>query len=303
MKKGFCKILFAVVVVATAFSCSKDEAAKPKDNLATVIANNTDLSLFQAAIAKAKLTNFTEGLGPFTMLAPNNAAFNAIGINSAADFDNLDSNYLVSLLAYHILTSSRAAIDLARGPNAPWTTLNSGTLYQAKSETGTLTFNGATVVTPDILASNGVLHVIDRVLFMPSGNAFVNLQANANFKLFVQAINKAAVSSSFTATGPITVFAPTNAAFIAAGLDSTAIANSTAAVLSPIIRYHIYGARLFSVNMKTGTLKMLTGITTLVDGTAKTIKGNTNPAPFNLTTRDLVVTNGVIHTIDGVLKP
>jgi uncharacterized surface protein with fasciclin (FAS1) repeats len=303
MKYFLSKVLLVAVLFTAAISCSKDEAAKPTNTLAKLIADNPDLSLFNAAIAKAKLTNFTEGVGPFTILAPNNAAFNAIGINSAADLSNIDSNALVTLLAYHIIPAARAVIDLPKGPNAPISTQNAGTLYEGKYPDGSVFFNGAKLASQDLMATNGVLHVISRVLTMPVGNALVNLQANSNYKLFVQAITKAALTASFTAAGPITVFAPTNAAMTAGGWDSTAIANSTATILTPIVRYHIHNARLFSSEFKTGTLKMLSNVNTTIDATNKTIKGNTNPSPLAISATDWLVSNGVIHTIGGVLKP
>lgn len=295
--------IFLIVLLISFAQCKKDDAPQALDNLTAAIGKIPDLTLFKAAVQRSKITIFTDGLGPFTVFAPNDAAFKAIGINTEADINALDSNALVNLLSYHVIPSTRSVIEIPKGPNAPITTQGGGLIYAAKYTNGTF-INGAKILTPDVKASNGWLHVISSVLIPPTSNALITLGANPNFKLLVQAINKAAITANFTGAGPITVFAPTNPAFIAGGLDSTAIANSIPATLSNILRYHIVNARLFSSEFRTGTLKTVQGTNVTVDVTSGAkVKGTANPTPFSIVGVNMLTTNGIIHTIDGILRP
>jgi uncharacterized surface protein with fasciclin (FAS1) repeats len=284
-------------------SCDKKDTPPPTDTLTSVIASNPELSLFSAAITRAKLTTFTDGPGPFTIIAPNNAAFNAIGISTVAQINALDTTDLTTLIVYHILPGERPIIDIPRGPNAPLSAQSGGSVFASKN--GGITYlNGVRVVTPDIKASNGIIHIVDKVLSVPFNNVLGVLVANPQYKLFVQAINRGAVAGSFTGTGPITVFAPDNAAFMAAGLDSTAIANSTATTMSNITRYHIHTSRLYSSEFKTDSLRTVHGSKIAMTGaTNTTVRGRTNTAAFSIPVRDVTATNGVIHGINGVLRP
>jgi uncharacterized surface protein with fasciclin (FAS1) repeats len=142
-------------------------------------------------------------------------------------------------------------------------------------------------------------------LLPPINSTLTNLGLNPNTKLFLQAINKAAVTSSFTGN-PITVFAPTNTAMTAAGYDSVSIANASAATittLTGIIKYHVVSARIFTNDLKDGNLKTLQGTNVVISAGGTKIKGTTNPTPFSFTMTNIVSSNGVLHVIDGVLKP
>lgn len=295
--------LLLFLVLASFANCKKDEVPPASNTLTELIAKTPDLSLFKAAVQRSRITIFTDGLGPYTVLAPNDAAFRAIGINTEADINAIDSNALVNLLTYHVLPTTRSIIEIPTGPNAPISTQGGGIIYAAKYTNGTF-INGAKIVTPDLKASNGWLHVVSSVLVPPTSNVLNTLGFNPNFKLLIQAINKAAIPTSFTGTGPITVFAPTNAAFVAGGLDSTAIANSSATTLSNILRYHIINARLFSSEFKNTSLKTVQGTNFALDVTSGAkVKGTNNPTFFSVVGVNIMATNGIIHVIDGVLRP
>jgi uncharacterized surface protein with fasciclin (FAS1) repeats len=305
---------YLLIVIAAAFfvSCDKnddgDNTTVSGDNLRTLIANDPELSIFNAAIERAKLGYFLDGVGPFTIFAPNNAAFNASGITSAADLNNIDTILLTQLLTYHFQQGLRTSFEIPRGPNANMGTQAGLQFFGTNSSAG-IFINGARITRKDVRASNGIIHVIDAVLTPPFANALNTLAANPNHRLFVQAINKVAQTTTFT-THLITVFAPTNAAMVAGGYDSTTIANLTTTgvtTLRNIVRYHADTGRIFSSEFRNGTIKTLQGTnhTLQVDATtgAAKIKGTNNPGFFNIIARNMAVTNGIIHVIDGMLKP
>lgn len=295
--------LLAATVLIT--GCEKNDDSTPVNTVDTLMSTTPNLTLFKAALARTGLDTYTKGGGPFTYFAPSDDAFKATGINTAADFAAIDSNLLARVLAYHIMAGKRTLVEIPAGPNAPATTIGGLALYASKNDKGDF-INGAKIVKADILGSNGIVHVIDHVLVPPFTTMLATLSANPDHKLLVQGITKAALSATFTGTTVYTVMAPTNAAFTAAGFDSTAIANLSGTALTnftAMLRYHLIPGRFFSSEFKAGTLKTLqgTGLPMTVTGGPK-VKGPANPAAFNITATDFLASNGVIHTIDGVLR-
>lgn len=296
----------AFMVVLSFTACDKEDSpAAPTETLDAKIAANADLSIFQAALEKTRLNVFTKGGGPFTVWAPTNAAFAAAGITSAAGLSALDSNLLVQILTYHIQVGSRSYVEIPLGPNANMVTQGGLTQYASRKPGGSAYINGAKVTEPDIRASNGYLHVIDRLLLPPFFTTAQALSQLTNYSRFYQAVVKTA---SVTTTNPLTIFAVPNTAMVAAGYDSTTIANATGATLTTltaVIRYHFINKRIFSPDFVAGPIKTVQGTNVTIGstGTALTVKGTSNTAPFTITGNNIITTTGVIHTIDGVLKP
>ena len=124
-----------------------------------VIQANEDLSTLVAAIEAAGLGETLAGEGPFTVFAPNNAAFEAI---AAEDLEALlaDTAGLTDVLLLHVVGGELMAADL--GGEAPVSAL--GDTLEVVVDGDSVTINGASVVEADIAASNGVVHIIDSVL-------------------------------------------------------------------------------------------------------------------------------------------
>lgn len=304
-KNIFFLLLPLLVATASITGCNEKENAAPTNTVDTLIGQANNLTLFKAALDKSGMNAYSKGGGPFTFFAPSDAAFKASGINTASDFDAIDPNVLAQVLAFHIIAGRRTHIEIPAGPNAPAATVGTLSFYASKNANGTF-INGAKISQADIIGSNGVVHVIDRLLAPPIANMLVTLGANPNFKLLVQGIAKAGLNATVGGTTLYSIMAPTNAAFVTAGFDSTAIANLSGAALTNftnLLRYHLVTGRLFSSEFKDGTLKTLqtTGLPMTVSGGPK-VKGPANATPVNITATDWAVTNGVIHTIDGVLR-
>jgi uncharacterized surface protein with fasciclin (FAS1) repeats len=282
--------------------CEKDDKdAVPTDTIDTLLSTTGNLTIFKAALELTGLETFAKGPGPFTFFAPNDDAFKATGINSPADLAAVDLTALTQVLAFHIINGNRTFVEIPQGPNAPIATINGLSFYASRNSSGAY-LNGSKIVTQDIKASNGIIHVVNKIMVPPITNVLGALAANPNFKLFNQAIGKAAATANFTAS-PITVFAPTNAAMIAGGYDSTAIANSTGTTLLNILRYHIVPARMFSSEFAAQQYKTVQGSNVAISfSNGAKIKGIANATPANITSTDFAVSNGVVHTIDALLK-
>ena len=127
-----------------------------------VIASDPDLSTLSKMISDAGLTQTLSGAGPFTVFAPTNAAFKAV---PAKTMDELTKNkeMLTQVLTYHVIPAKAGAADVKQGSVK---SVNGANL--ALSRAGTyVTVEDAVVTKSDLNATNGVVHVVDRVLLPP----------------------------------------------------------------------------------------------------------------------------------------
>lgn len=299
-----CIVLVAVLLFAGCEKENSGSAAAITENIDSKISARPELSIFQAALKKTRLDIFTKGGGPFTIWVPTNTAFASIGIAKEADLNTLDSNLLVQILTYHIQAISRSYNEIPLGPNANMITQGGLTQYASRKIGGTAYINGAAVTESNIQASNGFMHVINRVLIPPFFSTAASLALFPEYKLMLQAITKTA---TITTTNPLTIFAVPNSVMLNAGFDSAAIANSTGpglTALTAVIRYHVVNKRIFSPDFIAGPLKTVqAGNITIATGNTISVKGNGNPSPFQVTNSDLITTTGVIHGINGLLLP
>jgi uncharacterized surface protein with fasciclin (FAS1) repeats len=118
-------------------------------------------------------------------------------------------------------------------------------------------------------------------------------------------VQTAGLVNALSGPGPLTVFAPTNQAFIDAGFPTIAsIQAAPPSALIPILTYHVTAGRIFSSDLSNNqSVTMLsTGTTTILLNSGAQIDGASS-APSNIIQTDLITTNGVIHVIDKVLLP
>lgn len=315
MKKYLKKIqsagLLALLVPALLLtSCNDDDDndAQPEQTIAQVVNTNPDFSLLRAAVQRANLGNALSS-GNLTVFAPNNAAFQAAGLSENA-ISALTPEQVAAVLQYHVVNGRQSASSLPSGNNTAVTTLSNGTVYVTKNGNN-VSVNGARVVTADVSAANGVIHVVDKVLLPPAGNIVQIAAGNSNFTYLVAAVQRASQGSTNVAqvlsgAGPFTVFAPVNQAFINAGFPTIeSISAADPALLTSILTYHVVADRVFSTNLSTGNVPTVQGGNVAVDlssGVRITGAGNNGNAA-GVTMADLTATNGVVHVIDRVLLP
>jgi len=152
--------VFAVAAIAVLAGCAT--TSQPV-SLADTIAARPQLSTLNGLIVKAGLTDTLKGAGPFTVFAPTNEAFAKV---PAKTMDALakDPAQLKAVLTYHVISGKVMAADVKNGNSK---TLNGANV--ALSRAGDfVTVEDALVQTPDISASNGVVHIVDSVLLPPA---------------------------------------------------------------------------------------------------------------------------------------
>ncbi len=165
-----------VIVVPEGMMVAPDENVTPGEEpanvtLADLVAGSDDLTSFADAVGEAGLTQTVlAGGGPYTVFAPDDAAFEALGNETLAGLSN-DTETLDALLMYHVVRGNYTAEDLVTEVNATGNetvleTLTGDNLTVGAAD-GNLTVGNATVVASDITAGNGIVHIIDTVLVPP----------------------------------------------------------------------------------------------------------------------------------------
>jgi uncharacterized surface protein with fasciclin (FAS1) repeats len=281
IKNQIIKLMCLFTVAFTVFSCSSDDNNKEIAKLPTILeiaqADTANFSILIQALKTTGLSGTASGQGSFTVFAPTNTAFINAGytedgikiLNPVADKTKIDN--LRKILQNHILGVATKADDLltsgyvktfASGPNSG-TTLS---MFINKSEADVLinggtTNGGAKVTKADIDASNGIVHVVDSVILLPT---LVNhVKANPSFTTLLAVVTsgstgaygdqaaildvltKATSNSVFNGSSnpnsSLTVFAPTNDAFAKAttGTGYLTGANATPANITKVLQYHV----------------------------------------------------------------
>ena len=150
---------FFVAGLLAVTGCASLPATQP---IATTIANNPDLSTLSGLITKAGLTSTLNGTGSFTVFAPDNEAFKAVPQKT---LDELAANpaKLTEVLTFHVIPTIAMAADVK---TSSVKTVNGSNIGLSKAG-NYVTVEDAVVKTADVSATNGVVHIVDRVLMPP----------------------------------------------------------------------------------------------------------------------------------------
>jgi len=151
-----------LAIAAPAANAGKPTVAKAQGDIVDTAVAAGQFNTLAAALQAAGLVDTLKGAGPFTVFAPTDAAFAAL---PAGTVDTLlkpeNKDQLVAILTYHVVSGSYPAARVATMDAAP--TVN-GDSVAIRAASGKVMIDGATVLMPDVAASNGVIHVIDTVL-------------------------------------------------------------------------------------------------------------------------------------------
>ncbi len=297
----------ATALVATSLAgCGGSD---PEPNVVEVAQGDPQFSILAEAVVAADLAPALSGPGPLTVFAPTDAAFAALltelGVTKAQLL--ADKTLLRTVLQYHVLSANvpSSAVPLGK----PVTPLQGGIFKVDKVGTGLVITDGrnrqARITAADVMASNGVIHVIDRVLLPADKTLVATAQALPDFSILVEAVVAADLVNTLNAAGPYTVFAPTNAAFakLLAELGVTKeqlLANKP--LLTQVLTYHVLPARVLKAEVPVGSaITTVQGQTFTVDASLAITDARGRKAAITAT--DVLASNGVIHVVDTVILP
>ncbi|MDZ7938799.1 MAG: fasciclin domain-containing protein [Rhodoferax sp.] len=299
-------IIASLSVVTFATACGGGTSDPDVVQLAQ---SNPELSILVEAVDAAGLAGTLKQAGPYTVLAPTNTAFasllSELGVTKAQLL--ADKALLTSVLTYHVLPGTVRRADIPMGKAV--TTLQGGIFKVDAAGTALRITDGrnrtANITTTDLHASNGVVHVVDKVILPANKNIVQTAQSLADFSILVEAVVAADLQSTLSGTGPFTVFAPTNAAFAALlaelGISKEALL-ANKALLTKVLTYHVVPGRVLKANVPVGTpITTVQGETFSIS--AALAINDQRGRSANIVATDVLTSNGVIHVVDKVILP
>jgi uncharacterized surface protein with fasciclin (FAS1) repeats len=309
--------LFFVTALGTLIitsSCKKDDdpvptpTPTPTPTVAGYVTADTSFSILLAAVSKAGLAStLNDATKTWTVFAPTNAAFRAIGYSVAsvnAITAQPDIDALAAILTYHVLSVKVPSTGVPASDTVK--TVNGKNLFASKNGNGVF-LNGVKVVVADVPVSNGVIHAIGKVLIPPTQTIAQIVIAGANFSLLERAVIVGGLAGTLSGSGKFTVFAPLNSGFPAA-LDTEAEINAVLpATLEAVVKSHAFLTNIAAGDLVSGntpaTLNPLTTLTIGLTTTPPTVKinGSANAAS-GIEATDIIATNGIIHVINKLLQ-
>ena len=261
-----------------------------------VVAESEVHNTLEAAINAAGLNELLDGEGPFTLFAPTDDAFDALPEGAvAALLANIDE--LTEVLAHHVVGGTFMSEDLNNGD----------VLTTANDDNLTVTVDGmtymidmATVISANIEASNGVVHVIDMVLIPETNDQTVmSIIENSPIHTTLEtAIIAAGLANTLSGDGTFTVFAPSDEVFAALPDGSLDLILANTELLTNLLLGHVHEGELYSADLTDGlSITMMNEGDLTVSNDGMTIMID-NATIFQ---EDLPATNGVVHVIDNIL--
>ncbi len=292
-------LLGVVAATAPATGVSQTEDAPTTVSEPTIVdiaVSDGRFTTLVAALDAAGLVETLQGEGPFTVFAPTDDAFARL---PAGTIDALlaDIPTLTGVLLYHVVADEV--------PSSTVVNLTSATTVQGQpviiSTADGVAVNGASVVIPDIRASNGIIHAIDTVILPPTADIVETAVADGRFTTLVAAVQAAGLVETLQGEGPFTVFAPTDDAFASLPEGTVESLLDNIPALTDVLTYHVVAGRVFARDVVglTGAPSVQGSEISIamMDGSVRLNGGAT------VVITDILTTNGVIHVIDAVILP
>lgn len=253
MRHAYCVLPFYFLLFT---ACSKPDVPikQPNENvrsLAGFVSNNYDFTLLKTALEYTGLMDTLNTAGTYTLLAPDNTAWNELGVYSNAQILAMDRDSLRTALAYHILPITLREGDIPLGmPDERYRTLSEDSLYASRimnvnysttangyntilrggltdyRSSSAVIFSGVDATVLNLEFSNGVLHRMAGLLKrFPGVSVQTWLDARPQYSVFVAGLKKFGLWDELATEGPFTVFAPQNAALEEQGITSEFVQN------------------------------------------------------------------------------
>lgn len=286
----------------------------PTNNIIETAQQAGNFSTLLAALDAASLTSaLADESSEFTVFAPTDAAFEAIGSNF---LNTLLANptVLADILKQHVLVGSVDSVTAMSLNGQSAETLLGNTLPVAiNAETNMLSFGGANIVVKDIMTTNGVIHVIDSVIIsdvtLPqSTNTIADIaSADGNFTTLLAALTATGLDTLVAdPDNTFSVFAPTDAAFAALGQDTINALLADTDTLRDILLYHVFpDATVLSddavsiANSNSNKVEMANGDMAAISYVDSSLFINDSA----ITEANVTASNGVIHVLNKVIMP
>jgi uncharacterized surface protein with fasciclin (FAS1) repeats len=298
-------LLLSLSVGLVFISCDDDDDVvddEPVGSIYQEVADASSYTILQAAIDKAGLRSTLESSGSYTLLAPSDQAFINAGIT---DLENYTADQLATILQYHVIDSELDFSTLAEREELE---MLNGTIYVTPFNDNIFLNARAGFPQANADATNGIIHVINTVLFPPEDAVSTIVTETDDLSILETALTRVGIESVLTGNGPYTIFAPSDEAFarLLNTMDMSSLDELSDQQLINILQYHVVSDRVFSTELEAGEQSTILGESFAIDFDANTIvisDGNDDTENAIVVAGDELGTNGVVHLIDRVLLP
>ena len=312
--KNYAKLIKLTLLVVSStlmFSCSDDDSSQQNNSITDIASGNPNFSILVDALTRANLAETLDQEGSYTVFAPTNEAFmNFLDDNGFESLDDVPVATLTQVLLNHVVSGTNLSSGLTTGyvkTLATGSASSTNTLSMFINTASGVRLNGVSSVTSaDIIADNGVIHVVDAVIGLPT--IVTHATANPNFSTLATLLTEQELVGTLngTASSPFTVFAPTNAAFTAFLGETTysSLSAIPANVLEKTLKYHVVtGANALSTALtENQVITTFSGQTATVKFTPTRLL-DVSGRNCNIIATDVQCSNGVIHVLEKVLLP
>jgi len=271
-----------------------------------IIVESESHNVLETAVIEAGLVDvLSDTTTTFTVFAPTDDAFYMLP-EGTLDAVLADNELLTSILTYHVVDGTALSTDLVDGTTVE--TLNGGSVTVTIDTTGVF-INDAQVIIADIVADNGVVHVIDAVLLpVVETTTVVDVIIDSEDHTVLElAVVQEELVETLSGEGPFTVFAPTDEAFTALADAFNVEVTSLLELqnLTDILTYHVVSGTVLSTDLTDGmeTTALNGGTLTFTVDSMGVEVGTAAVGPAMVIVADIVTDNGVVHVIDAVLVP
>ncbi len=315
--KNLFKLLIVLVV---AVACGDDKSSPSNvqyagDALGLFTEGRmSGVEIYYDALVKTGLdSRLSEETGRTYLVPDNNAMQTALESGGFSTVAEADVDFLSTLINNHTFTGILVEDDITKTV----LTAESGAQVYVSTASG-IVFNGlATVSDANNFATNGVVHIIDfPILDFPADNIATIVDAVANdatapeFTILNAALASTGLDASLNGTSEFTVFAPTDAAFAAAGFADFATLDAafTAEELTALLSNHVISGRFLSMDLASGRAYTINGGAgdakgVDVDASATAVSVETrNGGAATVDSLNVLATNGIIHVVDAVIR-
>lgn len=312
---NYAKIAILAITFTGIISCADDDDNgniidnTPSNSILDITIGNPDFSSLLAALQQTGLDATLAASGTFTVFAPTNAAFDTfLGGTLLEDIDN---EVLTQLLLNHVINSQIPSADLVTGYQknlATEASTNANIDIYIDTSSGITINNQSTVTSTDIEADNGVIHIVDTIIELPTLVTLTTI--NPALSSLVAALtdegNTTFIDLLSDTTSDFTVFAPSNDAFTIF-LNGSTIDDINNDVLGQVLSNHVV---INTVAISTAVGNSYLSTAGIFNGDAdapismyvNTDSGLTINGNANAIQTDIVAVNGVIHIVDAVIE-
>lgn len=353
----FIRISFVLLSLSLlAAGCKKDNLTAPVDRtsvprtLGEFIENNYDLSLLLAALKKTDLIDSLKQPGSFTAFIPDNTAFNEVGIASAKDFDKMNTDSLRYILKCHFMRTRYFISEFPQQLDNRYSTLAGPEVYISIGKDGVgvgndnrFAFVNGTMVMGvekrNIALANGVIHILRRPLNYTRGTVQDYIAADTSLTVFSVLMKKFGYWDDLKTKDPLTIFAPSNAAFLSYGITADSAGRIQADRFKPMAfgiyplmmrSAHIFSTDAYAINGSSGirpAASIVMDSTSIIPnfqydffykrdmaviwinslkGEGQWVNNTRGPSTISyyknyLFSADRVASNGIVHVIDNLI--